>query len=471
VTPEGEEETRHTVSLPFATSGKAGMGKLSQTSVPDETATTEAQQPAGPWPVQLAAFSNRNYRILWAGALISNMGAWLHAVAQGWLVLELTHSAFMLGLVSFMNMLPMLVLSPVGGVAADRFDRRYILMATQTWMMVWTALLALLTWFQVIRVEYILVLVFLFGFGTALNAPAWQSYIKDVVGHEHLLNAIALNSVQFNLARMAGPAIAAIALPLIGTAGAFALNALSYGAITVALLLIPSRPSASRLASMSLLRDLREAWHYLRRDRVLSTLLLVATVHTIFGTPYLALLPMVVHDTLRSDASVLGLLTSATGIGAVLGAVWVAGLGDLRQPGLFLLIAEVAFGLALLVFGSTRTVPTAFAAMMALGIFMIVFFSLSNTLIQRGVPEALRGRVMGLWILASWGLGPFGSLQAGTVAQFTSASFALQLGGAVCALAALIVAWQVPELRRATSRPTVAGEEKRGPFSPDGSEG
>lgn len=401
---------------------------------------------ASPSTGMFSAFRHGGFRIFWVGAFVSNVGSWMQTVAQGWLVLELTDSAFMLGLVGFAGTLPLLVLLLVGGVYADRFDRRRVLLWAMGSLMVFAAALALLTWTGVVRIGHILGLALLSGGALALAAPAFQAFVHDLVGRDDLQNAIALNSAQFNLSRVLGPSAAGLAIGAIGLAGCFALNATSYVAAIGALLLIrtASRPAPN---PAPVWEALVEGIGYVRRHpRIRGVLVLVALV-SVLAMPYATLLPIIARDTLGLDAAGLGYLYAVGGTGAVAGALTLAFRRAFRRRGLYLLAMGIATGVSTLGLGLARDPVVAGATLVAISFAATSAVALSNTLLQELVEDRMRGRVLSMFGLAFMGTFPIGNLLSGVLAELTSASTTMAVTGAALALGAVGIAVTRPRLR------------------------
>ncbi|MDB5057132.1 MAG: putative major facilitator superfamily transporter, partial [Chloroflexi bacterium] len=289
------------------------------------------------WPRGLAALQYRNYRLLWTGALVSNVGTWLQTVAQGWLVLQLANSAFVLGLVNAIGMLPIMTLSLYGGVLADRVDRRKLLIIAEIALMMSALAMAGLTEWHLITINWLLVLVALIGVASALSSPAWMAFISELVPAQGLMNAIALNSAQFNVARVLGPAFAGTMIAIVGVAGCFTLNGLSFLAVIATLVAIrlPARqqPESRPSPWHSLVDGLRYVAHHPEARAVLA----LTTIHTVFGMPFLMLMPVFARNVFHGNAGDLGVLLSAMGIGAVGGALTTARLGSAQRRGLLIL--------------------------------------------------------------------------------------------------------------------------------------
>jgi len=393
-----------------------------------------------------SAFRNPGYRTFWIGAFVSNIGAWMQIVAQGWLVLELTDSAFMLGLVGFAGSLPWLMLLLVGGVYADRLDRRRLLIRANLGMMACAAVLTALTWTGAVRIWHVFALSLASGSAIALAAPAFQAFLHDLVGRRDLQNAIALNSAQFNLSRIVGPSLAGLTLGAIGVAGCFGVNTLSYLGAIVALMLIrvPSRPVPEPGPVWD---SIVEGFGYVRaRPRILA-LLSIAALISLLAMPYATLLPIVARDGLGLDASGLGWLFAVGGGGAVCGALSIAFGHLLPARGPWLLGCAIATGLATMTLGLARSPLVAAVALIAIGFSATSAVALTNTLLQELVDDAMRGRVLSMFGLAFMGTFPVANLLAGTLAGLTSASVTLAMTGALLAIVVAGIAWTRPRLR------------------------
>lgn len=407
----------------------------------------EAGAPAAAVPSgAFAALRNRDYRLFWSGALVSNVGSWMQTVAQGWLVLELTNSAFMLGLVGFAATVPMLVLLLVGGVYADRVDRRRLLIATMSAMMVFAAMLAILTWLETVTVVHVLILSLLSGSGLAMAAPAYQAFVHDLVGRRDLQNAIALNSAQFNLSRVIGPSLAGLAVASIGLAGCFGLNAVSYVAAIAALAMvrIPRRPAPT---SARVWRSLLDGVAYARQRPRVRALLLLTGLLSVLAMPYSTLLPIIARDVLGLDASGLGYLYAVGGVGAVAGALALAFRGTFRRRGVYLLACVIAAGVGTAGLGLARSPVVAAVTLVVISFAATSAIALMNTLLQELVDDSMRGRVLSMYGLAFMGTFPLGNLLAGSLAGLLSASTALLLTGTLLAATGVYIAATRPRLR------------------------
>lgn len=394
----------------------------------------------------LGALNDPQFRVFWSGAFVSNIGSWMQTVAQGWLVLQLTNSAFMLGLVGFAGTLPMLVLLLVGGVFADRLDRRRLLIWTQLGMTLFAGALAVLTWTGAVRIWHILVLSLLSGSAIALAAPAYQAFVHDLVGRSRLQNAIALNSAQFNLSRVVGPSLAGLVLGALGLAGCFGLNSVSYLAAIAALLWIRTasrrNPSPERVW-----QSLVDGVGYVRERRRIQAILILVALISVLAMPYATLLPIIARDRLGLDAAGLGYLYAVGGLGAVAGALSLTLGRVLPHRGVWLLGSGVATGVAVLVLGLASTPVVAGAGLVGIGFAATSAIALGNTLLQELVDDGMRGRVLSMFGLAFMGTFPIANLLAGSLASVLTASGTMALTGALLTASVTAIAVFRPRLR------------------------
>ena len=391
---------------------------------------------------------NPNFRLYWSGALLSNIGTWMQTLAQSWLVYQLTGSAFLLGAVSFLQGLPSLFLALVGGVLADRVERRRLMLVTQAAQMLLAMLLAGLTLTGVVRVEQIMVIAFLSGLVNAINTPVRQGIISDLVPRSDLQNAIAVNSAQFQTSQLLGPAIAGVVVATMGAGWAFLLNGLSFGAVIVSLLLLRLPPWDPPKHKATMWSSAKEGLAFVFRHEVLGTLVLVAAVPALLGRPVQqSLLPVFAASVLHVGAPGLGLLMSANGAGALVGALLVATFGHARRRGLIQLSSLIAYGVALVLFAFSGRLWLSFALLFAGSACSMVFSSLNQTFLQSLAPDAMRGRVLSVLTLTTFGMIPLGSMLGGAAADQFGARAAVAAGGAICALLALTVLLTRPRLR------------------------
>ena len=383
----------------------------------------------------LTAFTYRDFRILWLGAFTSTVGTWMQRVAQSWLIFELTQSSFYLGLDDFLGQLPILLLTLIGGVIADRHDRRQLLLGSQYVQMATAFTLAALVYWQQITVWHILALSFVAGIAQAFGGPAYQSLVPSLVSRQDLPNAIALNSIQFNLARVFGPLLAGVTLATFGTALCFGLNGLSFLVVIVALLSLSVKhiPPAER---KPMLQELRGGLSYVRHQPAILALTVLAFLTTFLGLPLLTFLPIFAREIFGGDVGRYSALMAYSGMGAVIGALVVAWLGRFARMGLTLLLVQFAFGVLVTAFALSRIGWLSNLLLFLAGAALIVVFSLTASLVQLLVPDHLRGRVMSIYMVAFRGGMPLGSLWGGYAATLSSAPYVLAVNGALVSLVA-----------------------------------
>jgi len=395
-------------------------------------------------PASLRPLTERDFGIFWMGAFLSNIGFWIQAVGQGWQVLHLTNSALLLGLVGFASTLPNIVFSLLGGVVADRFNRRRLLFVTQAVYMSTAALLGLLTSLHVIAVWQIILLALVNGTCSSVGFPAWQAFIGELVGPEELKQGIALNSTQFNLSRVVGPAIGGFSIALFGIAGNYYLNALSYLAVLLPLLFIHPSFTHERVQEKreSMWRGLGVGLRFVREQPLLQLALLLQFLVAFLVYPYTTLLPIFAGNIFRVGAQGLGVLNAAAGTGALLGALLLVMFSQRLRHNLRVLISVCAVGGATcLVFALSRNLQASLLLLILLGSCTVASSTVTNMTVQIMTPEAVRGRVLSIWVLITFGIAPFGTLVAGWAAQSIGAPLALGAGGAICALGVLTIAF------------------------------
>ncbi len=384
-----------------------------------------------------AALHHRDFRVLWFGACTSSIGTWMQSLAENWLVLSLTASAFYLGLDAFLQQLPIMLFTLIGGVVADRHDRRLTLMASQWVQLTTAAILAVLVYFRVIEVWHILLLSFITGTAQAFGGPAYQSLIPSLVGKQDLTNAIALNSIQFNVARMVGPLLAGATLAafkrggvedMTAFAACFALNALSFLVVIVSLmsLHIKHMPAAR---THNMMGELRQGLRYVREDRNIMALMVLGAATTFFGIPMLTLLPVFAKDVFGSGVEGYSALLAFSGAGAVAGSMVVAWLGRFSRMGLTTLLVQVVFGVMITLLALNRSLYLSYVLLFVSGMALMIVLSCITSLVQLIAPNEMRGRVMSIYLVAFRGGMPLGSLVSGYIASITSAPTVLVLNG------------------------------------------
>jgi MFS family permease len=377
------------------------------------------------------ALRHRNYRLLFAGQFISQTGSWMQQLALSWLVYRLTGSAFFLGLVAFANQLPATLISPIAGVLADRWDRHRILVWTQALGMAQAAVIAVLVIGGWVQVWHIVVLAAILGMVMGLDIPARQALFVDLVGgdREDLANAIALNSSLFNATRLIGPSLAGFLIATLGEGPVFAINAVSYVAVLGALAAMELAPRALSEGGGSVLARLREGFAYAADFRPVRALLLMLGALSLVGMPYVVLLPVFAEAVLGGGPSTLGFLMSAAGLGALLGALWLAARRTVRGLSAVIPVSAAVFGAGLMAFSLSRTLLFSLPLLVVAGAGMMILAASINTVLQTIVPAGLRGRVMSLYAMAFMGMGTLGSLAGGWLATIIGAPLAVGLGG------------------------------------------
>ena len=391
-------------------------------------------------PARLGALRHRDFRLFWGGQLVSQIGTWMQSVGQAWLVLELTQSPFHLGLVIALQSTPILLLSAVGGAMSDRFGKRRILLVTQTAMMVQALVLAILVGSGHVRYWHVAVLAVVYGLGRAMDIPARQAYLTDLVGKRDLPNAVALNSVVFNGARIVGPAVAGLLIARFGVTIAFLLNGVSFVAVLAALAAIGTAGRPDPAGQLGIREGLVGAVTYAAGTPPVMFTLGLLVIVSLLALNFNVVVPLIARTVLNEGARGFGLLMSALGAGAVVGAIGLALLRRGRPP-LWQLAGSAAMLCAgIIMLALVPTFAATAALLAALGCCQIVFTTGCNTTLQLATPDALRGRVMGLYAVTFAGMTPFGSLLVGTIAEHLGVRVACVLGGGtgLLALAALV---------------------------------
>ncbi len=390
--------------------------------------------------------------------MVSYTGTWLQVVAQGWLVLELTNSAFQVGLVTALGSLPILLFTLYGGVVADRVNRRQTVLLLQSLLALEAVALAILVLFGHVTVGRVAALAAFAGLVTAFEVPVRQAMVAELVGREHLMNALALQSSAFNLARVAGPAIAGLVIVAWGTAAAFSLNAVSFIAVIWALAVMRVPHQARTGPTMDVLEAFREGARYVWYEPWPRALILLIGVTTVFGFSFFTMLPVYARNVLGTGASGYGALVSSVGLGALVGALTLASFGGKLRRRLSLLSAGL-FGTGLIATALAPGYAVAFGTLFLSGCFMVVQSITANTLLQSESPDHLRGRVMGFYSFVVLGMAPFGAFQIGWTSERLGVRPAFALGGVACLAAA---GWLWHSLRRRVPGDAQAGSQATG---------
>ncbi len=389
-----------------------------------------ATKPVGVFSRTFQAFRYHDFRLMWSGAFTSTTGTWMQQVAQSWLVLELTGSAFYLGLVGFLADVPFLLFTLVGGVVADRIDRRKLLLGSQYTQMTTALVLTLLVVFGQVRIWHILGLVFIAGTGQSFGGPAYAALIPGLVKRKDVPNAIALNSIQFNLARMVGPLLAGAVLAAAGIAWCFALNGLSFIAVIVSLYLIRATFIPEK-TNETVMTGLRNGFTYMKNQGPLWQLSVLGFISTFCGIPLMTLLPLFARDVFGMGASGYAHLMAASGAGAITGALLYAAYSRRQSHGRAVLGVQIIFALLLCTFALSRILILSYVVLFLAGGCLITLFATITSLVQLNVAERLRGRVMSIFMLAFRGGMPLGNLFFGYLASQLSPTTALLVGSAV----------------------------------------
>ncbi len=380
--------------------------------------------------------------------LVSLIGTWIQTIAQSWLVFQLTNSAFLLGLVGFLNLAPVFLLSLFGGVVADRVNKRKILIFTQIAFMILAFLLAVLTQLKLITPYQIMMIAVLNGIVMAFDGPARQSVVVELVGKRHLLNAIALNSASFNSARVIGPALAGILIASIGMSGCFYANGISFFAVIAALLTIRINNVPKREKGSNLIEDLIGGLRFIRNSRLLFILIIMVAITSLFGISYMILMPIFADQILRVGAKGLGVLMSATGLGALAAALLLARNSHSRHKGRLLIYSCIIYGISLVLFALSKNYAVSLLVLVFVGATSVMAMSLVNTLLQELAPDEFRGRLMSVFMFTFAGIMPFGNLIAGGLAQIWGVSLTVMFSGVICILFFTTINFFYPEIRR-----------------------
>ena len=393
-----------------------------------------------------AALGYRDFRVLWLGACTSSIGTWMQKVAQSWLVLELTDSASYLALDAFLGELPILLFTLIGGVVADRRDRRRLLLASQVVQMASAFALAALVVGGWVHIWYVLALSFLSGCAQAFGGPAYQSLVPSLVHKDHLPNAVALNSIQFNIARIIGPLLAGVTLHSLGIASCFTINGLSFLVVIAALLSLRT-PQSAPAGQRRMLDELRTGLVFVRDHAAVRTLTLLALVSTFLGVPLLTFLPVFAKNVFHEGVGQYSHMMAWSGVGAVAGALLVAWLGRFARMGRSALMVMVLFGVLTVAFTLTRDLRVSYVLLAVTGAALMIAFSLLTSLVQLIAPNEMRGRVMSIYMVAFRGGMPLGSLVTGLAIDRIGAPAAIAVNGVLLTLVAVwfLVRRDVPD--------------------------
>jgi predicted MFS family arabinose efflux permease len=402
------------------------------------------------------AFGHRNYRLFWGGQVVSLLGTWMQTVAQSWLVLELTHSTFRVGLVVAMQYAPVLVFGLFAGVVADRLDKRRTLVVTQSLAAAQAVVLAVLTVTGRVRVEHVMVLATLLGTINSLDMPVRQAFVTDMVGRADVMNAVALNSSAFNIARIVGPAVGGVVVGLVGVGAAFFVNAASFTAVIVGLLLMRDSEfhrSQERAERESVWAGLRTGLTYVRRTRIVFVSVLLVGIVSTFGMNFNVILPGMARDIFRIGSAGFGVLMSSIGVGSLIAGIFLAFFRRL-DPLRLMVRGAAGFALLSMLFSLSPRFPAlalVLLNLLAIGFCTICMTATANTNLQMESPDALRGRVMSVYITIFAGSTPVGSLFAGSVASRFGAPVELLAGGIAAGAGAIWAWWMLRPQDRGTT--------------------
>lgn len=416
------------------------------------SSSTPSGKGNGGLPATLRALKHRNFQLFFGGQLISVTGTWMQTVALSWLVYRLTGSSLWLGTVGFASQIPIFLVAPLGGTMADRHNRQRIVIGTQTASMVLAFLLATLTLTGRVQVWHILVLATSLGVANAFDVPARQAFLVDMVGKEDLMNAIALNSSMFNGARIVGPAVAGILVAMIGEGWCFFANAVSYIAVIVGLMMMQVRRPFQKPPSGSPLTQIVEGFRFVGHTRPIRAILLLLGLISLVAMPHTVLMPVFADRILHGGARGLGILMSATGVGALLAALTLASRTGVRGLGRWVAYSCGGFGAALVLFAFSRSFWLSTALLVPAGFCMMLQMASSNTLIQTMVPDHLRGRVMSVYSMMFMGMAPFGALMGGALAHRLGAPPTVAMGGVACVGGAVWFGLNLPKIRMEARR-------------------
>jgi len=383
----------------------------------DEAVAVQVAPTTVAMPEVVRALRHRDFRYFWFGNFLSNVGTWMQNVAEGWLVLQLApgNPAFWLGVLGFATTAPMMVFALIGGVIADRVNRRKLMMVTQSSMMLFAFILWGLTASHRISIPLMILLSFLNGLAMALNTPAYQSIVPSLIPREDLTNAIALNSAQFNMSRVIGPTLGGFAMAWLGISNNFLLNAISFAAVLIALLKI-TYPPVYPPGDTTLWQNLSEGFVYLFGRREMLMLTILVAIASILGIPYATFIPLFARDILHLGEKGFGLLMASSGAGAFLGAATIAMMKRTRSRGRFVVFAAIAFYISVFSFALSTHFLVSAILLGAIGYCMILVVATVNSLLQHLSADNMRGRVMSIYATAFLGFAPIGSLLAGSIA-------------------------------------------------------
>jgi len=401
------------------------------------------------------ALRHRNFKLFLSGQFLSLIGTWVQNVAQSWLAYRLTHSSFMLGLIGFAEQIPYLVLAPVAGVVADRMNRRWLVTLTQILAAIQALALALLTLFRVVTPMQIFWLALGLGTVGVFDMTGRQSFLVEMVGKEDLMNAIALNSSVYNSGRVIGPAIAGILVAVIGEGWCFVVNAASFVGVIVGLLMMRLPQWQRPHGLVSPVQHFREGWEYVRHHAPSRALLLLLGISSLANYPFLVLMPIFADRVLHGGPKTLGILMTSTGVGAVAGALYMAGRVGIKGLSRQITVSTILYSGSLILFAFSRNIPFSMLVLALAGMGMLLSVAGTNTSLQTIVPDPLRGRVVGFYGMMFLGMAPIGSLLAGWAGGLIGAPNTVAIGAVIAILAAFAFNRQRPLVRQALIQATM----------------
>ena len=398
------------------------------------------------FPRMFRSIENRNYRLYFVGQSISVLGGWLQSVAQAWLVYRLTNSSFQLGLVVFIGQAPLLFLSPLGGLIADRYSRRWVVTVTQTVSMLLAFVLAALMLAGHVRLWEILVLAGLQGIISAVDVPARQALVSEIVESDNLLNAVALNSSIFSNASAVAPVVAGFLVAAIGEGWCFAINGLTYLAVIGGVLLMRFEEQRQIGAKQSALSSIREGFHFIHDTAPIRRIMALLAAVSLLGAPFTVLMPIIGDKILHAGPRGLGFLMSANGVGSLIGSLLLASRRVLTGLGRWIVFSSAGFGLSLVLFSFSRSFLLSLLILVPAGFSLFYEITASNTLVQAMSPQAMRGRAIGVLSMLILGVAPFGALLAGFLAERLGAVLTVAAGGLACVIGSLACLYDLPSL-------------------------
>jgi MFS family permease len=393
------------------------------------------------------ALRSRNYQLFFAGQGISLIGTWMTQIATVWLVYHLTNSPFMLGVVGFTSQIPNFLLTPFGGVLVDRFPRQRILIVTQVLAMAQSLTLAALALSGVVQLWHLLVLSLVQGVINAVDAPARQTIVTELVDRpEDLANAIAINSTMFNGARLIGPALGGLLIAKVGEGYCFLIDGVSYIAVIIALLAMRLKPKPMPKITGNPLERIKDGFIYAFGCPPIRAILLLSAIVSFLGMQYTVLVPVFADKILRGDAQTLGFLMAASGVGAVSGGIYLVTRKTVVGLGKLIVLGPALLGMGLISFSLSRYLPLSLASMFFIGLGTILQIASGNTVLQTIVDDDKRGRVMSIYTMSFLGVVPFGNLLGGTLADRIGVTNTLIIAGSACLLGSLYFSRQLPAL-------------------------